>query len=156
MRSFVSAAPDGIVQDNALSIETPVSPVSSCGSHPSSLAEMDSQEPDLSADEGLPPDQPSFTSLFPQAIFKSLLFKAINTAQLGSSPPVSIPSSSQGALNPLFAEPTKPVDCIPMPPLFLDVIKKWLRLGQLRFRQLQTEKTSTWHPTLHRFSRCRV
>lgn len=33
-------------------------------------------------------------------------------------------TTSQGSLNPVFAEPTKPVDSVPVPPLFLDVVRK--------------------------------
>lgn len=111
--------------EDSLSIEAPDSPISSAGSLTYSLAEMDLLEHDLSEDEGLPPNQPAFTGLFPQALFKSLLFKAINTAHLGSTlstPP--LPPSSQEALDPLFVEPPRAVDSIPTPQLFLDVIKK--------------------------------
>lgn len=77
----------------------------------------------LSKDEGLQPDKPAFTGLFPQALFKSLLHKAILTAQLSS--PLAPPdpaTTEKGSLDPLFAEPSRPVDTIPTPPLFLDIV----------------------------------
>lgn len=81
---------------------------------------MDLHDFDLSQDEGLPPEQPTFTGLFPQALFKSLLFKAVNTAGFSMASP-SLPSNAgaQGTLDPLFAEPPKAVDSIPTPPFFL-------------------------------------
>lgn len=94
-----------------------------------------------------------FTSLFPQAIFKSLFFKVVNAAQLGSSPQEPTPSAVPGSLNPLFAEPAKPVTSIP--PLFIDVIKKqWLHLGQLRSLRLQIERTLMLHRTWLLSCRC--
>lgn len=99
-------------------------------SHALTIVGIESQEPDLLEDEGLPPEQPAFTGLFPQAPFKSLLFKAVNTAQLGSGPPEPAPQSAPGSLNPLFAEPSRPVSSIPTPPLFLNVVKKqWAAPG---------------------------
>lgn len=91
---------------------------------------IDLGEPELSEDEGLPPDQPAFTGLFPQALFKSLMFKAINTAQLGTAPPQEPIPTGKGTLDPLFAEPTKAITCIPTPPLFLKVLRKqWASPG---------------------------
>lgn len=99
-------------------------------SHPSVLDDVESQELDLLEDEGLPPEQLAFMGVFPQALFKSLLFKAVSTAQLGYVHTEPSPTSAPGSLNPLFAEPAKPVTSIPMPPLFLDVIKKqWASPG---------------------------
>lgn len=82
-----------------------------------SFEEVYLREPDLSDDEDLPPEQAAFTGLFPPALFKSLLFKAVNTAQLASTE--MIPPTSRGSLDPMFAELTKPVDSIPVPLLFL-------------------------------------
>lgn len=97
---------------DSLSVAGSDSPTHSSISHVSAPREVDQQEPDLSEDEGLPPEQPAFTGLFPQAIFKSLLFKVVNVAQLGSSPPVPTPSAAPGSLNPLFAEPDKLVTAL--------------------------------------------
>lgn len=92
---------------------------------------MELNDFDLSEDEGLLPEQPAFTGLFPQALFKSLLFKAVNTAGFSSSSTVqSSTPATPGALDPLFVEPPKAVESIPTPPLFLDVIKKqWVAPG---------------------------
>lgn len=124
VRSFASFSPERDRNADSLSITGSESPTPSYVSRPSVLAEADPQEPDLSEDEGLPPEQPSFMGLFPQVLFKSLLFKAVNTAQLGSSTPEPAPTPAPGSLNPLFAEPSRSVTSIPMPPLFLKVIKK--------------------------------
>lgn len=117
-------------REDALQGAAPDSPIST-GSQVSSLAEAELHEFDLSEDEGLPPDQPAFTGLFPQALFKSLLFKAVNTAGLRPPFPAQMPTpAAHGALDPLFAEPPKAVDSIPTPPLFLDVIRKqWISPG---------------------------
>lgn len=109
--------------EDALSIAGSDSLALSYISRPSAVEDVDPQEPEVSEDEGLPPDQPAFTGLFPQALFKSLLFKAVNTAQLGTSAQPD-PPAVPGSLNPLFAEPPKPVTAISTPPLFLDVIRK--------------------------------
>ncbi|XP_060549504.1 uncharacterized protein LOC132712369 [Pantherophis guttatus] len=120
IRSGLSTSRVDVLQDDILSIDAPDSPVASVSSHASSLAEEVSHELDLSEDEGLPPDQPAFTGLFPQALFKSLLHKAVLTAQLGSPASAQpVPTTSQRALNSLFAEPSKPVDIIPPPLCFL-------------------------------------
>lgn len=123
IQSDLSVSPERGDVEDALSIVGSDFPTPSCVSRPSAFEDVEAQEPELSEDEGLPPDQPAFTGLFPQALFKSLLFKAINTVQLSTSsqpdpPPVA------GSLNPLFAEPPRPVTAIPMPPFFLDVIRK--------------------------------
>lgn len=116
-------SPGRFDMEDAISLAGSDSPAVSEVSEPSIAADMEPLEPQLSEDEGLPPAQPAFTGLFPQALFKSLLFKAVNTAQLGAAPP---PESTPvtGSLNPLFAKPPKPVTAIPTPPLFLDVIQK--------------------------------
>lgn len=114
-----------VAEDDALSIEALDSPISSISSRTSSQAEEDPPDFDLSEDEGLPLDQPTFMGLFLQALFKSLLHKAVTTAQLGSPSPPSAPlTAAQGTLNPLFAEPSRPMDYILTPPLFLNIIRK--------------------------------
>lgn len=60
---------------------------------PSPFKRADCQDPDLSYD-GLLPEQPAFIGLFPPAIFRSLLFKAVNAAQLGPSSAGDAPSES--------------------------------------------------------------
>lgn len=119
VRSFMSVSPERDYQEESFSAGDPGSPTLSLDSHPSILVAGESREPELSEDEGLPPEQPAFTGFFPLALFKSLLFKAVNTAQHGSNP-----AESQAGLNPVFAEPTRPVDSTPVPPLFLDVVRK--------------------------------
>lgn len=84
------------------------------------LEEVDHQDPDLSDDEG---QQPAFTGLFPPAVFKTLLFKASNVAQLDPLVAEEAPPPPQRPFNPLFLEPAKPVDSVPAPLLFLDVIQ---------------------------------
>lgn len=117
-------------QEDSLSAAGHNSPTASHYSCPSRLGDVDSCEPDLSDDEGLPPEQPAFSGLFPQALFKSLLYKAVNTVQLGSTVPESISPPVQGKLNPLFEEPAKSITSIPTPPLFLDVLKRqWASPG---------------------------
>lgn len=122
-RLVASASPERENPEDYCSAGAPASPTGSHRSHPSSLADMNSGEQGLS-------DQPAFTGLFPQALFPSLLFKVVNIAQFTSeaSPPPSTPAP--GSLDPLFAEPAKPVMAIPTPPLFLNVIKKqWVSPG---------------------------
>lgn len=115
---------EGDCHEDSLPTGAPGSPTTSHGSCPSLLEEVYSQEPDLSDDEGLPSEQPAFTGLFPLALFKSLLLKVVNTAQFGSGSAETIPPTSCGSLDPMFVEPIKPVDSIPAPSLFLDVVRK--------------------------------
>lgn len=63
VRSVASTSPDRSYHEGSLSIGAPDSPAPSHVSHPSSLVEVEQQEPDLSEDEGLLLDQPSFTGL---------------------------------------------------------------------------------------------
>ncbi|XP_034278399.1 uncharacterized protein LOC117668538 [Pantherophis guttatus] len=125
VRSVVSPPREGRDQEDVLSIDAPDSPVSSMASRSPSHAAEEPHDLELSEDDDLPPEQPAFTGLFPQALFKSLLHKAIATAQLSSPSPLPVSDSApKGTLNPLFAEPARTVDTISTPPLFLDVIKK--------------------------------
>lgn len=101
------------------SFQDPGSSVLSQGSHPSLGEEVEHKEQDLSNDEGLLPELSAFTGLFPLAIFKSLLFKASNTACLGSSLAGDEPQTSRERSNALFSEPNRAVDVVPVPPLFL-------------------------------------
>lgn len=71
--SGFSASCSEVCCEKPLKVGAPVSPASSTGSHVSSSAEMDLQDFDLSEDEGLPPEQPAFTGLFPQALFKAVV-----------------------------------------------------------------------------------
>lgn len=68
------------MQEDALSIVASASPASIVSCTSSLAAAADLWDLDLSEDEGLPPNQPVFTGLLPQALFKTLLHKAINTA----------------------------------------------------------------------------
>lgn len=87
------------------------------------------QELELSEDEGMQPEQPSFTDLFPPGLFKSLLYKAINSANLGqqSNEP---PKEQPGPSDPLFNQATAHADIVPSPQLFMDVVQKqWSTLA---------------------------
>lgn len=57
VRSCASTSPDRDYQDDSLSIGAPDSPAASHASRPSLLGEIKSREPDLSDDEGLPPEK---------------------------------------------------------------------------------------------------
>lgn len=122
VRFCTSASPDRDYQEDSLSIRVPDSPTASHCSHTYFFEEIESRRP--SDDKSLPPEQSAFNGLFPLALFKSLLFKAVNTAQIGSVTPETVLPPSQGTLNPLFVELIRSVDTVPAPPLFLDVIRK--------------------------------
>lgn len=83
---------------------------------------------DLSEDEGLEPDQPSFIGLFRPHMFRSLLFKAQTTTRLGTAPSSSgVPSSSRDPASSLFEEPSVQSEVVPAPKLFSDVLRRqWL------------------------------
>lgn len=68
--------------------------------HPS-YADEDAWEGDLSDDEDLAPDQPSFVGLFKPQLFRSLLHKVKLTTRLGTTPVPSIPSGDTGVSLPL-------------------------------------------------------
>lgn len=89
-----------------------------------SLAEEDIRDQDLSDDEDLTPDQPSFVGLFkPQ--FLSLLHKAKITTRLAPSRPAStMPGEGVVPSVPLFEEPIVKAEEIPGPKLFRDVLSK--------------------------------
>ncbi|XP_070806291.1 uncharacterized protein [Pituophis catenifer annectens] len=78
--------------------------------------------------EGTDPQPKAFTRLFRPALFKSLLFKAKASAQLGTDP-----ATKESALDPsklLFSELTAEIEEIPSPKLFQDVVQRqWVQLG---------------------------
>lgn len=84
--------------------------------------EGDRREPDLSDDEGLQLEMPSFTGLFLPSVFKSLLFKSTNVASISSTTKRLTPTRSQQSTDPLFTELDKTVD-VPSPWLFVDIVK---------------------------------
>ncbi|XP_058017525.1 uncharacterized protein LOC131187272 [Ahaetulla prasina] len=90
-----------------------------------SVSEEEDAGDNLSEDEGLGPDQPSFVGLFKPHLFRSLLFKALATTGLGgsaapSADPLALPSTSTN----LFVEPTVPAETIPAPKMFVDVVQR--------------------------------
>lgn len=126
-RSVASVSLEREARDQAHSDLAPDSPSCSHSSRCSVLTEDDYDDSGLSEDDNLHPDQPAFTGLFPQSLFKSLLFKAVNTARLSSPHADPAPASSSSvsvSLDLMFAEPSRPVASIPTPPLFLDVVKR--------------------------------
>lgn len=71
------------------------------------------------------PDQPAFAGLFRPSLFKSLLFKAKNTARLGTHLPSPDPTSETvDDMDSLFSEPTTEAEVVPLPRLFLDVVQR--------------------------------
>ncbi|XP_058021206.1 uncharacterized protein LOC131189221 isoform X2 [Ahaetulla prasina] len=86
----------------------------------------DVRDLDLSEDEDLSPDQPSFVGLFKPQLFRSLLHKA--RVSTGLAAPVtsdSVSKPSQSSI-PLFEEPALEPEEIPGPRLFQDVlIRQW-------------------------------
>lgn len=79
------------------------------------------REQDLSEDEDMSPDQPSFVGLFKPQIFCSLLHKAKTTTRLGILDPAA--EEVDHSL-PLFQEPTFETEEVPAPKLFRDVIQR--------------------------------
>lgn len=65
---------------------------------------MKQRELDLLDDEGLIPEQPMFTGLFPPSVFKSLLFKATKVAHLESRLERTGVSTTQDPADPLFSQ----------------------------------------------------
>ncbi|XP_060542672.1 neuronal membrane glycoprotein M6-b isoform X1 [Pantherophis guttatus] len=90
-----------------------------------SLEEEAIIDQELSEDEGLEPDQPSFVGLFCPQMFQSLLFKAQMTTRLGI--PTSKPKDSSNIIDSmanLFEEPAVAAETIPAPKLFSDVLQR--------------------------------
>lgn len=85
--------------------------------------EGETRDLDLLDDEGLIPEQPTFTGLFPHGLFKLLLFKVKNSARLGapSAPPET--ESTPASSDPLFSEPTADTEFSSSPGLFISVGK---------------------------------
>lgn len=82
------------------------------------------RDQDISEDEDLSPDQPSFVGLFkPQQ--SSLLHKAKTTTHLGLARPApATPGEDVTSAFPLFEEPTFEVEEIPGPKFFRDVLQR--------------------------------
>lgn len=90
-----------------------------------SLAGEDIRDQDLSDDEDLSPDLPSFMGLFKPQIFRSLLHKAKTTTSLGLAQKSSKPNPGVVAPSvPLFEEPIFEAEEIPGPKLFKDVLQR--------------------------------
>lgn len=99
-----------------ISLQAQCSPSPSSGCDESFLGDESQRELDLCEDEGLVPDPPAFTGLFPPTLFKSLLHKARATAQLGAG--TTPPETSLGPLDPdtgLFSVPVAKQKEIPTP-----------------------------------------
>lgn len=88
---------------------------------------------ELSEDEGMAPDTPSFMGLFRPSMFKSLLHKARFTANLGAPGVDSSPAPpAVGPHDALFQSAKTNKDVIPCPRLFLDVLQyPWGQPGSL-------------------------
>lgn len=105
--------------------QRPHSPTSSMQSRSKLSDEEGQKELELSEDEGMAPDHPTFMGLFRPALFKSLLFKAKNIVRMGADPTTS--DSTLGLADPselLFSEPATENEVIPSPKLFLDVVQR--------------------------------
>lgn len=93
-----------------------------------SLSEGDEQpiiDQELSDDEGLEPDQPSFVGLFKPQMFRSLLHKAQVTTGLGIPPTNPQPQPSASTFSSaLFELPAVQTEIVPAPKLFLDVLQR--------------------------------
>ncbi|XP_060542553.1 lamina-associated polypeptide 2-like isoform X2 [Pantherophis guttatus] len=94
--------------------------------------EEEPEEMELSEDEDLAPERPSFTGLFRPSMFKSLLHKAKITTNMGVS---STQPSQQADSHPhddLFQLHKPEQDFIPCPELFTDVVQKsWSQLAYI-------------------------
>lgn len=88
---------------------------------------------DLSEDEGMEPNEPTFQGLFKPVLFKSLLHKARVATNLGvlQAPVTQVPSTS-GPHENLFKVQKPDQDFVPFPDLFSDVIQHpWGQPGSL-------------------------
>lgn len=107
-----------------ISLQESHSPRPSTPSEGSLVGEDERAYQDLSEDEGLAPDRPTFAGLFKQAPFKSLLYKAkliTNIGVLGgSSEP---PKEPQDQTERLFTESLTEQEIVPSPQLFMDVVQ---------------------------------
>lgn len=86
--------------------------------------EEDFAEHELSEDKGRSPDKPVFTGLFNPNMFKTLLYKAKTTANLGVAAGASDRSAEQDPNAHLFTEPVTTQEVVPSPKLFVDIIRK--------------------------------
>lgn len=90
-----------------------------------SLTGEEVREQDMSEDEDLSPDQPSFVGLFKPQLFCSFLHKAKSTTRLGITRPLPASSGEEvGPSVPLFEDPTFEAEDIPTPKLFRDVVQR--------------------------------
>uniref|UniRef100_A0A2D4P8T7 Uncharacterized protein n=1 Tax=Micrurus surinamensis TaxID=129470 RepID=A0A2D4P8T7_MICSU len=78
----------------------------------------------MSDDEDLAPDQPVFTGLFKPQLFRSLLYKAKNTACLSKPPPAPTSEQPEAADDLIFTQPVSEVETVPVPQMFSDLINK--------------------------------
>ncbi|XP_032069896.1 uncharacterized protein LOC116506324 [Thamnophis elegans] len=82
------------------------------------------RDSDLSEDEDLTPDQPTFIGLFKPAVFKSLLLRAKKIAKVGLTPPQGSDSRMGESMDPLFLERTVEKEVILSTKLFLDLVQR--------------------------------
>ncbi|XP_013915501.1 PREDICTED: uncharacterized protein LOC106543922 [Thamnophis sirtalis] len=96
------------------------------------MGEEEPGDKKFSDDESLVPDWPTFTDLFQPALFKSFLYKAKTTANMGVT---DAPPETSLSLDPtewLFSEPFPEQEGTPSPKLFVDVIQQqWNQSGSL-------------------------
>ncbi|XP_058037681.1 uncharacterized protein LOC131197525 [Ahaetulla prasina] len=96
-------------------------------SQASLVDEGDLRDQNLSEDEDLVPDQPSFVGLFNPQLFRSLLHKAKVTTRLGVTH--TAPDPTSGTTDPpldLFSVPVIESEEVPAPKLFVEVVdRQW-------------------------------
>lgn len=88
---------------------------------------------ELSEDEGISPGKPTYTGLFWPNLFKTLLFKAKTTANMGITGGMTDTSTEpQDPCTSLFMEQVTVQEMIPSPKFFVDVIQQqWDQPGSI-------------------------
>lgn len=121
----IISSDQALVQDRRDQATGQATAPSSASSGQESLAGVDLREQDMSEDEDLAPDQPSFMALFKPQLFCSLLHEAKSTTGLGISRP-SAPNLREGVSSsvPLFEDPTIEMEENPGPKLLRDVLQR--------------------------------
>lgn len=70
------------------------------------------------------PDLPTFLGLFQPSLFKSLLFKAKTSANLGAKVAATPARSQAMSAETLFSENTIEADPVPTPKIFVDLVQR--------------------------------
>lgn len=129
LQQKVARAPEGTSVHSTEPRETnpPVgslSPAYSQDDQSSVSEEGEIREANLSADEGMAPEQPAFSGLFQPSLLKSLLFKAKTSGNFRTKSLAAAVRPQTVSAETIFSVQTTKAETVPTPKIFVDLVQR--------------------------------